>query len=85
MTVRFDAGGPSLAEPGPAPAAVAGTMLDVDFAALLRGELAADTAYMQGRLKLAGDGRAVLEVLRATATTAFRAMVAAVEEVTAPA
>lgn len=56
------------------PAATAG--------AILRGDLSPSVAFMQGRLKTSGDQGAVLDVLAATATDAFRATLAKVRTVT---
>lgn len=48
------------------------TLSPEDAAAVATGELAPSVAYMQGRLKTAGDNGLLLRVLRWSATPAFK-------------
>ncbi|MFI5046473.1 MAG: SCP2 sterol-binding domain-containing protein [Acidimicrobiia bacterium] len=58
---------------GTAPrAAVALTLSYDDSVAILRGELEASVAFMQGKMKTAGDPGQLLDVLAATARPGFR-------------
>lgn len=64
------------AEVGMGPAADAAVTLTlpyVDAVAVIQGELEPSVAFMQGRMKTAGDLGQVLDLLAATATPAFRA------------
>jgi len=53
-------------------AAVSLTLPYADAIAVVRGELQPSVAFMQGRMKTAGDPGRVLDVLAATATATFR-------------
>jgi hypothetical protein len=53
------------------------TLSPEDARLVMDGELAPSVAFMQGRLKTAGDNGLVLRVLRWTATPAFRDALAA--------
>ena len=65
-------GGTVTAEAGGVPDAdVALTSTYDDAVAILRGDLAPSVAFMQGRMKTAGDPGRLLDVLQATATPAF--------------
>jgi putative sterol carrier protein len=71
--LRVD-GGTVSAGAGPLPGAeIALTVPYDDMLAIVRGELAPSVAFMQGRMKTAGDPGALLVVLAATATPEFRA------------
>lgn len=61
------------ARPGPAPADALATLTTstADARALLDGTVEPSVLYMQGRLKVAGDMRAVLAVLAATTTPGY--------------
>jgi hypothetical protein len=68
---------------GPLPdAGVALTLSYADAVAMLRGELDPSVAYMQGRMKTAGDPGKLLDLLAATATPEYGALRAALEAVT---
>jgi hypothetical protein len=68
------ADGGVVAAAGPLPGAtVAVTLPYDDMVAVVRGELAPSVAFMQGRMKTAGDPGVLLDVLRATASPAFGA------------
>ncbi|MGD9798905.1 MAG: SCP2 sterol-binding domain-containing protein [Acidimicrobiia bacterium] len=79
-----DAGGLSVgpADGGPAPDLVV-TVPRAEAAALLAGRLRLDTAYMQGRVKVAGDHALVLRVLAASAGQGWAAGLARLAAVTA--
>jgi hypothetical protein len=71
--VVVEGGRPVSVVPGADPAA--DVVLTTDRAAaadLVAGRVALDTAYMQGRAKLAGDPAAVLALLRASRDPAWR-------------
>ena len=76
VTVRLVVAGGTVREAArtPAPDAAVTFSLDADDArAVLDGMLDPSVAYMQGRMKTAGDLGLVLAVLAATATDAWRA------------
>ena len=54
---------------------VTGTVPFADAEALVRGDLDLPTAFMQGRVKLAGDMKVALEVLVWSSTDAARALI----------
>ncbi len=58
--------------PGDAPDAVL-TLTDVDAQAVLAGDLDSSVAFMQGRMKVAGDMAIVLDLLAMSATDDARA------------
>lgn len=69
--LRWEDGRPAEATvPGPG-ADLTLTLPAEDVDAVVAGRLAPSVAYMQGRLKTAGDNRLLLAVLAATATPAF--------------
>jgi hypothetical protein len=79
---RFEGG--QLVALGPGPAAADGAEAAVTFtlpaelgSQMLAGELAPTVAFMQGRLKTAGDPGLVLELLALSATEPFAALLAA--------
>jgi len=59
-------------------AEVALTVPYADAAAIVRGELEPSVAFMQGRMKTAGDPGRLLDLLAASATPAFREALARV-------
>jgi hypothetical protein len=70
--VKFHAGAGGVAPGGLADAAVALTLPYADAVAIVRGELQPSVAFMQGRMKTAGNPGTVLEILAATARAPFR-------------
>ena len=70
--VKFHAAPDGIAPGALADAAVSLTLPYADAMAIVRGELQPSVAFMQGRMKTAGDPGIVLEVLAATARTPFR-------------
>ena len=63
-----------VAAAGPLPGAtVAVTLPYDDMVAVVRGELAPSVAFMQGRMKTAGDPGVLLDLLEATARPAYGA------------
>jgi len=77
--------GGALAELAAGPVADADVTLTLPYAdarAVQCGELDPSVAYMQGRMKTAGDPGKLLDLLAATATPAYAARRAALEAVT---
>jgi hypothetical protein len=70
--VKFHLAPDGVAPGGLADAAVSLTLPYADAGSIVRGELQPTVAFMQGRLKTAGDPGIVLEVLAATAREPFR-------------
>jgi hypothetical protein len=70
VKLHADPGG--VAAGGLADAAVSLTLPYADAMAIVRGELQPSVAFMQGRMKTAGDPGIMLEVLAATARASFR-------------
>jgi len=72
--VVIAAGAPIVAGAGSVPDAdVALTVPRDDLVAMVRGELAPSVAFMQGRMKTAGDPGLLLDVLRVTALPGYEA------------
>jgi hypothetical protein len=70
--VKFHAAADGVAPGGLADAKTSLTLPYADAVAIVRGELQPTVAFMQGRMKTAGDPGAVLDVLAATARAPFR-------------
>jgi putative sterol carrier protein len=70
--VKFHAVGEEVALGALADADVSLTVPYPDSMAIARGELEPSVAFMQGRMKTAGDPGKLLDLLAATATPAFR-------------
>jgi hypothetical protein len=70
--VKFHAAAGGVAPGGLAGAAVSLTLPYADAMAIVRGELQPSVAFMQGRMKTAGDPGILLDVLAATTRAPFR-------------
>ena len=70
--VKFHLAGDDVGVGALADADVVFTATYADATAIVRGELQPSVAFMQGRLKTAGDPGRLLEVLAVTSTPAFR-------------
>jgi hypothetical protein len=70
--VKFHAAPDGIAPGALADAAVSLTLPYADAMAIVRGELQPSVAFMQGRMKTAGDPGVLLDVLAATARAPFR-------------
>ena len=70
--VKLHAAADGVAAGGLTDAAVSLTVPYADAMAIVRGELQPSVAFMQGRMKTAGDPGIVLEMLAATARAPFR-------------